>query len=174
VLALAHALGPVRGALIGAWAGLILDLVPPAAGPVGAWAVILTAAGLVMGHMCEARQPGPWLAIGLVGIGAGAVVGARALLLWFAGNAPAPGPTLLVATWAALTGIILAPPALAVAQAFEVGRRGGISGRARMGIAGRSPVDAGRPVQVIIPDPQEPGAGRRPTDRPRAPEPVSR
>lgn len=141
VLALAHALGPVRGALFGAWAGLVLDLIPPAAGPVGGWALILTLAGLTMGHVCQARQPGPWLSIGLIGIAATSVVAMRAVLLWFAGHSPALFPALLVALCAGGTAVVLAPVGLLGAQVVAAGRR---------------PRSRGRPSGPLEPVPLEP------------------
>lgn len=123
VLVLAHALGPVPGAMFGAWAGLVLDLTPPAAGPVGGWALILTVAGLAMGYVQEARQPGPWLSIALVGVGAASAVGMRAMLLWFAGHSPAAAATLLVALCAGGTAVLLAPMGLVVAQLVATGRQ---------------------------------------------------
>jgi hypothetical protein len=45
------------------------------------------------------------------------VVLLRAAVLWFAGHAPALWPTLVVAGWAGLSAILLAPVALVVAQA---------------------------------------------------------
>lgn len=122
VLVLAHALGPVRGALFGAWSGLVLDLIPPAAGPVGGWALILTVAGLTMGYVCEARQPGPWLAIALVGVGAASVIGLRVVLLWFSGHSPALAPGSLVALCAGGTSVLLAPVGLVGAQLVAAGR----------------------------------------------------
>lgn len=119
VLALGYTLGPIPGALFGAWAGLGLDLLPPAAGPVGGWTLILTLLGAAMGRVRESRQPGPWLAIALVGVGSAAAVALRAALLWFAGATPAPGPTLLAAVGSAAMALLAAPAALSAAQALQ-------------------------------------------------------
>ena len=85
VLAVAVARGPLIGGLVGAGAGLVLDLIPPAAGPLGGWMLVLALAGAVMGRVAETYQPGPFAAMLLLAIGAGAVVVARAAVLWFAG-----------------------------------------------------------------------------------------
>lgn len=115
VLALGYALGPVPGAALGAWAGLGLDLVPPAAGPVGAWALILTLLGAGMGQVCAARRPGAWLAIGLVGLGAVLATVLRAAVLWFAGASAPAGQVALVGLCAGLAAVIVAPLALPLA-----------------------------------------------------------
>lgn len=118
VLALGYALGPMPGAVFGAWAGLGLDLVPPAAGPVGSWALILTLVGAGMGQVSAARRPGAWLAVGLVGVGAVVATALRASVLWFAGATPPLGQTLVVALAAGAAAILLAPGALPLALAI--------------------------------------------------------
>lgn len=113
VLALAHAHGSWVGGLAGAWAGLLLDLVPPAAGPLGGWMLVLALAGTVLGRVVAAGRPGPFASMVLLSAGAGLVVLARAAVLWFAGSPAGPG-ALAVAAAAALYGLVLAPAALLV------------------------------------------------------------
>lgn len=111
VLALALARGPLTGALIGAWAGIILDLIPPAAGPLGGWMLVLAVAGAVVGRVAETYQPGPFAAMVLLAVGSGAVVLARAAILWFAGS-PAVWSTGGAAVASAAWALVLAPLAL--------------------------------------------------------------
>ena len=111
VLAVAIARGPLTGGLVGAGAGLILDLLPPATGPLGGWMLVLALAGAVLGRVAETYQPGPFTAMLLVAIGAGSVVLARAAVLWFAGSSVGVsvlGAAVASAAWA----LVLAPLAL--------------------------------------------------------------
>ena len=111
VLSVAVARGPLIGGLVGAGAGLILDLIPPAAGPLGGWMLVLALAGAVMGRVAETYQPGPFTAMLLLAIGAGAIVVARAAVLWFAGwsvDVSVLGAAVASAAWA----LVLAPLAL--------------------------------------------------------------
>lgn len=114
-ICLAMVLGPVPGALIGAWTGLAMDLLPPAGGPLGAWALILAVVCAGVGRVSAARAPGPWESLALVAVGSGAVVVARAGALWFAGTTPPLAITLPVVAGATLGGLLLAPLMLPVA-----------------------------------------------------------
>lgn len=111
VLALAIARGPLAGGLVGAWAGLILDLIPPAAGPLGGWMLVLAVAGAVLGRVAESYRPGPIAAMLLLSATAGVTVLLRGAVVWFAGS-PAPGPILGSAVVGALWALVLAPLAL--------------------------------------------------------------
>ena len=111
VLALAIARGPLAGGLAGAGAGLVLDLIPPASGPLGGWMLVLALTGAALGRVAETYQPGPFTAMLLLAIAAGAVVLARAAVLWFAGSSVGPwvlGAAVASAAWA----LVLAPLAL--------------------------------------------------------------
>jgi len=111
VLALAIARGPLAGGLAGAGAGLVLDLIPPASGPLGGWMLVLALAGAALGRVAETYQPGPFSAMILLAIAGGAVVLARAAVLWFAGSSVGPavlGSAVASAAWA----LVLAPLAL--------------------------------------------------------------
>lgn len=113
VLALAQAHGPIVGGLAGAWAGLLLDLVPPAAGPVGGWALVLGLVGIVVGRIAAAARPGPFAAMVLLAAGAALAVLGRAAVLWFAG-APVGWAVLGLAAASAGYALLLAPLALLV------------------------------------------------------------
>jgi rod shape-determining protein MreD len=111
VLALAVADGPLVGGVAGAGAGLVLDLIPPASGPLGGWMLVLAVAGAGVGRIAETYRPGPFAAMFLLALGAGAVVLARAAVLWFAGssvNATVLAGSAASAAWA----LVLAPVAL--------------------------------------------------------------
>jgi cell shape-determining protein MreD len=112
VLALAHHRGAFVGGMLGAWAGLVLDLVPPVTGPFGGWTLVLGAAGALHGHVVATRRPGPLLSLGLLGITAGLVCVGHAATLWFVGI-PVPLTALARATvGSALWAWLLAPPVL--------------------------------------------------------------
>ena len=73
--------------------------------------LVLALAGAVMGRVAETYQPGPFTAMLLLAIGAGAVVVARAAVLWFAGwsvDVSVLGAAVASALWA----LVLAPLAL--------------------------------------------------------------
>lgn len=111
VLALAIAHGPFTGGLAGAGAGLVLDLIPPASGPLGGWMLVLAVAGAVLGRVVGTYQPGPFSAMFLLAVGAGCVVLARAAVLWFSGSS-ASWSTLGAAVASGVWGLLLAPVAL--------------------------------------------------------------
>ena len=115
VLALGHVHGPVVGGLVGVWAGLLLDLVPPAAGPLGGWMLVLGLAGAAIGWLARTGRPSAAASLGQVAGGAGLVVLARAAGLWFAG-VPMHWPVLAAAAGAALWALLLAPAALLLAE----------------------------------------------------------
>lgn len=116
VLALAHAHGPWAGGLAGAWAGLMLDLVPPAAGPLGGWMLVLGLVGAALGRIVATNRPGPFTSMALLAVAVGLAVLGRAMVLWFAGTplelVPALVPALASAGW----GLVLAPVALLLAS----------------------------------------------------------
>lgn len=111
VLAVAHARGAIVGGLLGAWAGFVLDVIPPAAGPLGGWMLVLAVVGTATGRAVAAGRPGPVGAMVILSVGAGAAVLGRAAVLWFAGATPAPDVLAAVAAGAAW-GLLLAPLAL--------------------------------------------------------------
>lgn len=113
VLATGVARGPVPGAALGLWAGVLLDLVPPAAGPLGGWTLVLGCAGAIAGRAAAALRPGPFASLALVALGSGMVVLARAGTLWFAGE-PVRADVLGTAAAAVGYALLLAPLALLV------------------------------------------------------------
>jgi hypothetical protein len=75
--------------------------------------LVLGAAGAVIGRMAATLRPGPFGALVLLSLGAGATVLARGAVLWFA--AAAPGLSVLaVAAATAGLALLLAPLALLV------------------------------------------------------------
>lgn len=116
VLALAHAHGPWVGGLAGAWAGLMLDLVPPAAGPLGGWMLVLGLVGAALGRIVATNRPGPFASMALLAGAVGVAVAARAVVLWFAGTPVEVLPGLLVAIVSAGWGLLLAPVVLLLAS----------------------------------------------------------
>ena len=111
VLAVAHAHGSVVGGLAGAWAGLLLDLAPPAAGPLGGWTLVLCAAGAALGRVADINRPGPFGSMVLLSLGTGLAVLARTAVVWFGGAPIGPGALGLAAA-SALYALLLAPLAL--------------------------------------------------------------
>jgi rod shape-determining protein MreD len=75
VIALGLAAGPVRGAVAGFAAGIVLDLVPPADGLLGLTAVVLVTVGYLAGLLGQTERS-PFSAVGLAGLlSAGSVLG---------------------------------------------------------------------------------------------------
>jgi hypothetical protein len=115
-LALAHARGPWAGGLAGAWAGLMLDLVPPAAGPLGGWMLVLGIVGVALGWIVATNRPGPLTSMMLLAASVGLAVLGRAAVLWFAGTPVEVGPALVPALASTAWGLLLAPGALMLAS----------------------------------------------------------
>ena len=80
VIALGMVGGPVRGALAGFGAGLLLDLVPPSVGLVGVTAVVLVAVGYAAGLLGQEGARAPLVQVGIVGLLSGAAVLGQALV----------------------------------------------------------------------------------------------
>ncbi len=114
VLSVALAHGARTGAVVGAAAGLVLDLIPPAAGPLGGWMLVLALAGALMGRAAATYRPGPLAAMAMLSVGCGAVVLARAVVVWFTGAATGVSwaALLLAVVASAAWGLLLAPAAL--------------------------------------------------------------
>ena len=113
VLALSVVRGPLTGALVGAWAGFLLDVLPPAVGPLGGWMLVLTVVAAALGRVADTYRPGPVAAMLLVAAAAGIVILGGAAVLWFSG-VPAPGPVIGSAVAGTLWALILAPVALLI------------------------------------------------------------
>jgi len=113
--------GPGAGALAGFVGGLLIDLAPPAAHAAGQWALVLTVAGYVAGHLGDPRlRAGTRLV--LVGVLAGLATTAYVTLSGLLG-APWPrfGDLALLAGSATAYGAAVA--ALVVPAATWVVRR---------------------------------------------------
>lgn len=124
VAALAVTRGPLVGGLAGAWAGLLLDLVPPAAGPLAGWMLVLTALGAGLGRVSETYRPGPWAAMLLVVAGAVGGVLFRFAVLWFAAAPPSAAAAVRAALASAAWALLLAPLALLLAAPRRPGPGG--------------------------------------------------
>ncbi len=150
VLATAVALGPAQGAVTGGLAGLVagvlLDLVPPAAGPLGAWTLVLAGAGLVLGRVAHAARPGPFAAMVLVALGTGLVVLARAAVLWFTG-VPVAGSVAGTVAASTAYALVLAPLALLVVAPRVPDRTAPVRVvPAEVGAAAVAPADGAQPT----------------------------
>lgn len=86
VVALAFVRGPTAGAGIGFGAGLLVDLVPPADGPLGLTALLLSGAGYLAGRLAAGPDRSALAPLLTVAGLAPAVVLARALLLGLVGD----------------------------------------------------------------------------------------
>lgn len=145
VLAVAHAHGARVGVVVGAAAGLVLDLIPPAAGPLGGWMLVLVLVAALMGRAAGTYRPGPFAAMAMFAVGSGAVVLARAGVVWFAGAASGISwvTLLLAVVVSAGWGLLLAPAALLLSTrrtrpAVPPRVRPGPALEARQGQAGRA------------------------------------
>ena len=86
VVAFGLSAGPVRGAIMGFGAGLLLDVVPPAVGLVGVTAVVLVVVGYVAGILGHEGGRAPLVQMGLTGLLAGAAVLGQALVSGIVGD----------------------------------------------------------------------------------------
>jgi rod shape-determining protein MreD len=110
LIPLAMVQGPLSGAVTGFAAGLLVDLVPPAAGHVGSWALVLCLAGYLAGHVRYDSRRSAFLVLGVVaGLSVFVVVGHAALALLF-GEADIGGEELVAVTvGTVLYDLLLAP-----------------------------------------------------------------
>ena len=68
VIAIAAVAGPVRGAVIGFIAGVLIDLAPPAIGLIGVSALVLVIVGYVTGLVAFKRDRAPVVLVGVAGL----------------------------------------------------------------------------------------------------------
>lgn len=71
---------PFRGALIGFFMGVVIDLAPPGNGPAGQWALVMTVVGFALASYAERSRDlvrSPLIEVGIFAIGAFAL-----LLAW--------------------------------------------------------------------------------------------
>ncbi|HVQ18166.1 MAG TPA: rod shape-determining protein MreD [Actinomycetes bacterium] len=59
--------GPLAGAITGFAAGLLVDLMPPAAAEVGRWALVFCLVGYLAGHIRMDDRRSPWIVLAAVG-----------------------------------------------------------------------------------------------------------
>lgn len=74
VIAFALASGPSRGALLGFWAGLLVDVMPPAGHIAGRWAFAYTVVGYVAGLFEDPEETSVFTTILVVAGGTGAAI----------------------------------------------------------------------------------------------------
>jgi rod shape-determining protein MreD len=110
VIALAMRGGPVTGVVAGFSAGLGWDLISPADGPVGGWALIYLLIGLLAGRVSHPEDRPALEVLGIVaGLCALSVAG-YALLGWFLGDPRVMlSAVAAAAAAAALYGAVLTP-----------------------------------------------------------------
>jgi rod shape-determining protein MreD len=79
VIALGFVAGPIRGAVAGFAAGVLIDLLPPADGVLGLTAVVLVVVGYLAGLLGQTERP-PLVSVALTGVLAGGIVLGLALV----------------------------------------------------------------------------------------------
>ena len=124
VVALALVQGPNSGAVIGFAGGLLLDVVPPADGAVGRWALVLCLVGWFAGRASDAVEGSAFLPL-LVVVGASfcSLVG-YATIGWLIGDVRVTGSAVVHALPAAVLYDVLFSPfvvplVMALARRFE-------------------------------------------------------
>ncbi len=80
VIAIGFAAGPIRGAVTGFAAGLLLDLVPPADGLLGLSAVMLVTVGYLAGLLGSETDRSPFSTVGLTSVLSAVVVLGQAMV----------------------------------------------------------------------------------------------
>lgn len=119
VIGLALVQGPVSGLVTGFAAGLLLDLVPPADGAVGRWALVLCLAGLVAGRYADSVERSAFLPLVLVAGLSAATVLAYGGLGWLLGDARVTLPALArILPTAVLYDVLLTPFVVPVVMAL--------------------------------------------------------
>jgi len=86
-LSIALVQGPTRGAIVCFCAGLLLDVVPPADGAVGRWALVLCLVGWFVGRASDAVEGSAGLPLLVVAGGVVASLVGYAALGWLIGDA---------------------------------------------------------------------------------------
>jgi rod shape-determining protein MreD len=135
VIALGFVGGPVRGAATGLFAGLLLDLVTPAAGVLGLSAVVLVVVGYFAGLLGGDRDRSPFVTVLLAGVLAGAATLGVALVGGLVGDPRiswdrVPGLVLTQAAYATVLAAFVVPAVTALWRRvdpppprYEVGRQ---------------------------------------------------
>jgi len=110
LIPLAMVQGPLSGAVTGFLAGLMVDLVPPAAGHVGSWAFVLCLAGFLAGQVRFDSRRSALLVLGVVAGMSAFVVLAHAGIAVLFGEADVEGQELVsVTVGTVLYDLLLAP-----------------------------------------------------------------
>jgi len=117
--------GPTRGAAVCFSAGLLLDVVPPADGAVGRWALVMCVVGWFVGRASDAVEGSAWLPLLVVAGACAATLGGYAAVGWLIGDVRVTASVVGSALPAALLYDVLfspfvVPPVMALARRFEV------------------------------------------------------
>lgn len=116
VVALALRWGPTGGAVVGFAGGLIVDLVPPAAGSAGRWAGVFVVIGYLVGRVFEDAEESPLTALVAVTAAAVAsVLGSAGLGFLFGDPAVVWGRVPDLCVSAVLYDVVLTPVIVPVA-----------------------------------------------------------
>lgn len=124
LIPLAMVQGPMSGAVTGFCAGLLVDLVPPAAGHVGSWALVLCVTGFLAGQFRFDSRRSALRTLGVVaGLSAFVVLAHAGVALLF-GEAEVEGHELVsVTVGTVLYDLLLAPfvvpPVMGLARRAE-------------------------------------------------------
>ena len=125
VVALAMVQGPNSGAVVGFFGGLLLDVVPPADGAVGRWALLLCLVGWFAGRASDAVEGSALLPLLVVVGSAFAALVGYAVVGWLIGDVRVTGTTVFRSVPTAVLYDVLISPfvvplVMALARRFEV------------------------------------------------------
>jgi rod shape-determining protein MreD len=110
VVSLAVVQGPLAGAVTGFFAGLLVDLVPPASDHVGQWALVLCVTGYLAGQLrSDTRRSALQVVALVVVLSALAVLGYTAVATLFGAVAPTGRELTSVLLGTVLYDLLLAP-----------------------------------------------------------------
>jgi rod shape-determining protein MreD len=125
VVALALVEGPAGGAAVGFAGGLLLDVLPPADGAVGRWALVLCLVGWAAGRASAAVEGSVLLPLLIVAGSAAAGLVGYSAVGWLVGDVRVTGSALVSALPAAVVYDILFSPfvvplVMALARRFQL------------------------------------------------------
>ncbi len=117
--------GPTKGAVVCFAAGLLLDVVPPADGAVGRWALVLCLVGWFTGRAGDSVEGSAWLPLVVVAAGIVASLVGYAVVGWLIGDVRVSVSVAVHAFPAAVFYDVLfspfvVPAVMALARRFEV------------------------------------------------------
>ena len=86
VVGIALVLGPSGGAIAGFTGGLMLDMVPPAVGAIGRWALVLCLVGWIAGRLSDSVDRSVFLPLVIVACSSAGAILAYAAIGWVTGD----------------------------------------------------------------------------------------